>query len=32
MQGAPGKKQYHCFFHGEPKIKKKNRLLHIHFG
>ena len=23
IQGAPCKKQYHCFFHGEPKIKKK---------
>ena len=32
IQGAPCKKQYHCFFHGEPKIKKENRLLHIHFG
>ena len=23
VQGAPRKKQYHCFFHGAPEISRK---------
>ena len=26
MRGAPGKKQYYCFFHGARKISKKEDL------
>ena len=32
IQGAPQKKQYHCFFCGAGKNLKNKWLLYVHFG